>query len=224
MKGLVFTFNKRLKKEKIKSKKSTQSIDFKYLIKHYGSVFFFTFMLILGLAFGSIFYNKITDNALSKLDIFFVTNISERMENGFFGAFCASFASNFLFLLSAFLMGFALWGMAFLPFIILFKGFGVGISAGYLFTSFGFKGAIFYLVILLPGIFLFSMALVYQCATSLSLNKRLVKKLYSADSFSFKSPTMLYLQHSFKYLLISLFSAIIDMALWGLFGGLFNFS
>ena len=165
-----------------------------------------------------VLFNKISKPAFNKLDLFFVTNITDRINNGITTAFYASFASNFLFLFSAFLMGFSLWGIAFLPFIVLFKGFGIGVSAGYLFSNYGFKGVIFYLIILLPGIFLFSMALVYQSASSYCLEKRLIKKLYFRDESPFKSPTKLYLQHSFRYL-----SSVIDMALWGLFGGLFNF-
>lgn len=220
MKGLVFT----LKRRKPISKSSfRKSLNAKHFFKTYGIVLFFTLMLIIGLTLGSLFFKNIGESTLKKLDVFFVTNITDRLKNGYIGAFCASFASNFLFLLFAFLMGFSLWGMALLPVNVLFKGFGIGISAGFLFTNYSFKGIIFYLIILLPGIFLFSMALVYQSSLSFNLGKRLVYKLYSRDEFSFKSSTKIYLQRSFLYFLFTLFASVVDMSLWGLFGGLFKF-
>jgi len=111
----------------------------------------------------------------------------------------------------------------FLPFIVAFKGFGIGISAGYLFINYGFQGVLFYLVVLLPGIFLFSMALIYQSAVSFNLFKNLYKSLFSKQEYNFKIPVGKYLQHSLKYLLISLFAAVTDMVLWCVFSGMFNF-
>lgn len=221
MKGLVFTFN-RNKREKIRSVQP-KKFDFKYFFRRYGVVAFFTAMLIIGLTTGSVMCNKISSDTISRLDFFFTTNVADRLQNGAVGAFCAGFASNFMFFLASFLMGFSLWGVVLLPFIVAFKGFGIGISAGYLFINYGFQGVLFYLVVLLPGIFLFSMALIYQSAVSYNIFKNLYKSLFSKQEFNFRIPAGKYLQHSFKYLLMSLFSAVLDMVLWCVFSGLFNF-
>lgn len=221
MKGLVFTLS-RNKREKVRNFKRKR-IDIKYFFKRYSTVAFFTLMLIIGLTVGSLMCNKIDSNTLARLDFFFTTNISDRLENGAVGAFCAGFASNFLFLLTTFLMGFSLWGAVLLPFIVAFKGFGIGISAGYLLINYGFKGVLFYLAVLLPGIFLFSMALIYQSAVSFNLFKNLYKSLFSRQEYNFRIPAGKCLQHSLKYLLISLFAAVLDMVLWCVFSGMFNF-
>lgn len=220
MRGLVFTVNR---KKRIRDNYIHKKPDLKYFFKRYGAVAFFTAMLIIGLTAGSLMCNKFDNDTVARLDFFFTTNITERLKNGAFGAFCASFASDFLFLLLSFLMGFSLWGVALLPFIVGFKGFGIGISAGYLFINYGFKGMLFYLAVLLPGIFLFSMALIYQSACSYILFKKLYKSLLSKQELSFIAPMKIYFQQSFKYLLLTLFSAVIDMILWYVFAGLFNF-
>ena len=167
--------------------------------------------------------NVISSDTVSKLDFFFTTNIAQRFENGAAGAFCASFASNFVFFLASFLMGFSLWGVVLLPLIVAFKSFGVGISAGYLFMNYAFQGVWFYIAVLLPGIFLFSMALIYQSAFSYNIFKKLCKSLFSKQEHSFKTSAVLYMQQSFKYLLLTLFSAVLDMLLWCVFAGLFKF-
>lgn len=220
MRGLVFTFNR---KKKENTAKISHKPDIKYIFRRYGAVAFFTGMLVAGLTIGSVMCNKITAETVSKLDFFFITNITDRLKNGAIGAFYAGFASDFLFLLASFLMGLSLWGGVLLPFIVGFKGFGIGISAGYLFINHGFKGILFYLTVLLPGIFLFSMALIYQSACSYNISKKLYKSLFSSQVHSFKAPAKIYLQQSFRYLLLTVFSAVIDMVLWWVLTGLFNF-
>lgn len=220
MRGLVFTLNR---KNPIRDGYASQKADLKYFIKRYGSVAFFTAMLIAGLTIGSIMCNRINNDTIGRLDFFFTTNIAQRIDNGAQGAFCAGFASNFLFFLASFLMGFSLWGVTLLPFIVGFKGFGIGISAGYLFINYGFKGVVFYLAVLLPGIFIFSMALIYQSAYSCNLFKKLFKSLFAKQELNFSASVKIYLQQSFTNLLLTLFAAILDMVLWYIFAGLFNF-
>lgn len=221
MKGLVFTLNR--KSQIKKGKVSAIKPDFKYLTRRYGSVFFFTVMLVAGLTLGSAICKTISDDTISRLDFFFTTNIAQRLKNGMSGAFCASFASNFLFLLATFSMGFSMWGVALLPFIVMFKGFGIGVSASYLFINYGFQGVLFYIAVLLPGIFLFSMALIYQSSASYNIFKKLYKSLFSKQEYTFSAPAKIYLLQSFRYLLLTLFSAILDMVLWCVFAGLFKF-
>lgn len=232
MKGIVFSLGKnerkRSKPQKSSANKrfgiSSRKPDVKYLIKRYGSVAFFTAMLICGLMAGALISNSISKDTLLRLDFLFTTNLPDRLDGGAFTAFCASFASDFLFLLLAFLMGLCMWGIVALPFITFFKGFGIGVSAGYLFSTYGLTGAVFYLSVLLPGILVFSMVLVYMSSSSYNIFKRLCKSLFSKGDNYFSASLKIYFQKSFLYLLLSLFSALLDMILWCLFAGLFNFS
>lgn len=230
MKGIVFSFKNNKKKrakfplENGYSIKHRGDFNLKYFFKRYGVAVFFTLMLVLGITAGSIASKNISKEALNSLDLFFTTNISSRIENGGIGAFCGSFCSNFLFYLLTFLFGLSLWGIAFLPFLCFFKGFGIGVSAGYLFTSYGFTGVLFYLTILLPGIFLFSMVLVYMSTSSYNISGRILKFLFSKEDFSIISSFKIYFKKCLLYLLITFFSALLDMSLWYVFAGLFNFN
>lgn len=230
MKGIVFSFKNNIKKRDNFPKNSGYSIrhrgDFnlKYFFKRYGVVAFFTLMLVVGITVGSMTSKNMSKDTLNSLDLFFTTNISMRLQNGGLGAFCSSFCSDFLFYLSTFLFGLSLWGIVFLPFISFFKGFGIGVSAGYLFTTYGFTGVMFYLAILLPGIFLFSMVLVYMSSSSYNISKRMLKTLFSKEDISIISSFKIYFQKCLLYLLITFFSALLDMLLWYVFAGLFNFN
>jgi hypothetical protein len=226
MKGIVFALNKN--KPKGFTDKSRKRFfhfpDFKYLLRRYGAVAFFTAMLIFGLATGTVVSKDFTSDTLSKLDFLFTTNLPQRLTDGAVGAFCAGFASNFLFWLFAVLMGLSLWGIIFLPATVFVKGFGIGVSAGYLFTNYSVSGLVFYLAILLPGIFLFSMGLVYQCASSYNISKKLFKILFLKEEYSFKAPLKIFFKKSLVYLLCALLASVLDMALWFTFAGLFSFN
>lgn len=223
MKSVVFSLGKKKYNNRKNYLFPQPKIDFKYIFKRYGSVIFFTAVLIMGLTLGSIVSKSLDKATISRLDFLFTTNLPTRLKDGAIGAFLASFSSDFIFLILAFFMGLSLWGIVFLPILTLFKGFGIGISAGYLFSAYGIKGVLFYITILLPGIILFSLILVYQSSISLNISKRLCKSLFSGEDFPFSAPFKMYLQRSLVYLLGALLAAVLDMSLWFTFAGLFKF-
>lgn len=230
MKGIVFSFKKNDNKHRFNRKSKTnyktgyiRKIDFKYLFRRYGIFAFFTAILVAGLTTGTVLFQNFNSDIMSRLDFLFTTNLPQRLQNGAFGAFCASFASDFMFLLLAFLMGLSLWGIGLLPFIIFFKGFGIGVSAAYLFINYSVGGLIFYLTILLPGLFLFSMVLVYQSTNSYNISKKLIKNLFLKEEYSIKASLKIYLKKSLVYLIGTVLASFLDMALWFTFAGLFNF-
>lgn len=230
MKGIVFSFNKKNKNSSFKSKTKTdykreyiRKIDFKYLYRRYGILGFFTIVLVSGLTTGTILSQNFSSDVMLRLDFLFTTNLPQRLQNGAFGAFCAGFASDFIFLLLTFLMGLSLWGIGILPFIVFFKGFGIGVSAAYLLTNYSIGGLIFYLTIVLPGLFLFSMVLVYQSTNSYNISKKLIKNLFLKEEYSIRTPLKIYLKKSLVYLIGAVLASFLDMALWFTFAGLFNF-
>lgn len=119
------------------------------------NILFAVFMLTLfaGIAAGAFGGRDADKETLEKLDLIFLTNFSVRCSQGMINAFVASFASAFLFLLVIFLMGLSLWGGAVTALIPFIKGYGYGISIGYLYCAYGFMGILYNLLIILPGAF-----------------------------------------------------------------------
>lgn len=220
MKGITLALNKRPRK----ARKARKTVDVKYIARRYGAVIFFSLMLLCGLVFGCVLSGKMSDTTLKRLDILFTTNLPQRLSDGALGAFCASFGSDFLFLFAAFLLGLSLWGAAVIPLVAVFKGFGVGISAGYLISSYGLKGAVFYFTLLLPGIILFCVALVNQLASSYNIYVKMLTVLLKRNRYGFRDAFRLYLAQSLYCLLLAFGAAVIDVLLWCVFAGLFNFN
>ena len=166
MKGVVFSFNKsHFGRRGIK--RITVS-DIRYFFKRYGVRAMFVLLLFAGLATGSVYAENADTSMLESLDFLFTTNLDARLTQNFAGTFCACLASDFIFLISVYLLGFAPWGIPFMLFVMFFKGFGTGLTAGYLFISESLAGIGFYLLILLPGTFLFCIALVLFSSSALA--------------------------------------------------------
>lgn len=219
MQGIVFTYRKR--KSRNKTRQTYRKDGVKRFFRRWGGIIFFAVMFVLGLSVGCIMSSDLSDSTLKNLDFLFMTNMPERLSGGAINAFCAGFASDFLFLAAAFILGLSLWGVAALPFIAFFKGFGVGVSAGYLLTAYGFKGIVFYVTVLLPGIAVFAMALIYELNAALGIFRRLYLTLFGKAKRDFREPVRMYLKSSLKYLIITFAAAVVDAALWIGLAGLF---
>ncbi len=222
MKGLVFSLKKSGKRRAVN--RLTFS-DLRYFIKRYGVTTFFVILLFIGLAFGAVYARNASAEFLNSLDFLFTTNLDARLLQNFASTFCACFASNFIFLISLYLLGLTPWGIAFMPFLILLKGFGTGLTAGYLFIENSLSGVGFYLLILLPGTFLFCISLVLFSASAFYFSKRMFFYIISkeAPKTSLKNGVITYSSRFMSSLIMTFLASVIDTALWTLFAGGFKF-
>lgn len=224
MKSVVFSF----KKSNLSGGRNLKPFnlsDIRYFFKRYGIRVAFIILFLAGLTAGSVYADNADSQMLSSLDFLFTTNLDARLEQNTIGIFCACFASDFIFLLSVFLLGLAPWGIIFMPLVILFKGFGTGLTAGYLLITYSLKGAGFYLLVLLPGTFLFCLALVLLLSSAFSFSKHMLSSLISRNEP--KNPLRLgmldFCSRSVTALIMTFFSALLDSILWTFFAGVFNF-
>lgn len=223
MKGVVFSFKKSdfLRKGIIRLSFS----DIRYFFKRYGIRTLFVILLLFGLAGGSVYAQNADTEMLNSLDFLFTTNLDARLTQNAVGTFCACFASDFIFLITIYLLGLAPWGIPVMPLVILFKGFGTGLTAGYLFITNSFSGLGFYLLVLLPGTFLFCIALLLFTTSAFCFSKRMF--FYTVGKTLPKQPLrqgVIDLSSHFMTSLIMTFCAsLLDTVLWTLFAGAFNF-
>ncbi len=222
MKGIVLSFPGL---DKSKKPNRIGMSELRYYIKRYGVRAAFVFALLTGLACGAVYAVNSDIEMLKSLDFLFTTNLEARMSNGFLNTFCACFASDFIFLLTVFLLGFAPWGIPFAFAAALFKGFGTGITAGYLCVFGALSGAGFYLLILLPGTFLFCAALVMFSNHAFYFSKRLFLLLAGKYTLaqSLRSCVVSYCSRFLSALTATFFAAVLDTVLWTFFAGAFNF-
>lgn len=183
------------------------------LFRRLGTGGLFMGLMLVGLGVGSALSGRLGEAALKGLDLLFVTNLPDRLPGGAAGAFCASFGSNFLLFAAAFLTGLSIAGVALLPFIALFGGFGLGVSAGYLIGAYGFSGLLFYILVLLPGALVFGAALVTELSAAFRAWKGLLGALFS-ERLTFREPLRNYAAVSLRGLVLSLVGSAVDTLLW----------
>lgn len=224
MKGFIFSIKE--KTDLIRTGRfSLTTQDIKYYIKRYGIYILFISMLIVGLACGTVYAMSADKEMLASLDFLFFTNLDARLSQNVINTFCACFASDFMFLAVVFLLGLAPWGIPFLPLVSAFKGFGTGLTAAYLMITYSFKGAGFYLLVVLPGTFLFCLALVKLSASAFAISKQMFFSLigHSHQTNSLKNEVIDFCSRSVSALIMTFCSTLLDTALWCLFSGAFNF-
>ena len=187
---------------------------------------FLIFCLILfgGILYGSLSGASADRELLSRLDLIFQTNFTIRSAQGLFSSFAASFASSSLFIASIFLLGLSLWGGFLAVLMPLFKGFGYGLSVGYLYGAYHFKGVLYNLLVILPGAFLSS--LVISAASYFAFRSTLhtvIGLFRSASPFDFRSHLKTYCRLMLAMLALCALSALLDMLCSLCFSHFFSF-
>ena len=134
---------------------------------------FLGLFLIAGLILGVIFIRNADYSLLKTLDFVFFSNVKARSALPVLSIFVASLASSFLFLLFCFLCGLSIWGAFCVPLAPLFRGFGMGITAGYLYAAYGFQGFLFHLAVILPGAFICLIAILIASRESMLFSKKI---------------------------------------------------
>lgn len=126
------------------------------------ALYFFALCLLAGTALGTAASVSSGEQVLRRFDFLFQTSASLRISEPVYSLFFASFASSFLFLVLCFLCGLSMWGFLFVPAIVFFRGYGVGLTAGFLCYCYRWTGALFHLLVLLPGVVFISLALLFS--------------------------------------------------------------
>ncbi|MBS5344624.1 MAG: stage II sporulation protein M [Clostridium sp.] len=134
---------------------------------------FLGLFLITGLILGVIFIRNADYSLLKTLDFVFFSNVKARSALPVLSIFVASLASSFLFLLFCFLCGLSIWGAYCVPLAPLFRGFGMGITAGYLYAAYGFQGFLFHLAVILPGASICLIAILIASRESMLFSKKM---------------------------------------------------
>lgn len=129
-------------------------------------------LFLFGLFLGTLYIVNADASILNTLDYLFFSSIQTRTERAFFLIFASSAASSFLFLLASFLGGLTMWGSFLVPFLALLRGFGLGMTAGHVY-SFGASGIFYQILIVLPGAMFSSFAVLFAARESIRFSRQL---------------------------------------------------
>ena len=201
--------------------------DMLYFFKRYGFVCFLGLALVLGLFFGALSAADADEQMLNSLDFLFITNFKARISQSLFLTFAASLTSYFIFYIGQFLLGMCAWGTAVLPATTFLKGFGIGLCAGYLYGTYQLQGVGFYLLVMLPGAFFSSIAMLLQGKEAFSFSKSIFTALLPKRLKGKQSPPpnfTKYLVASSYILILAALAAALDVLTSLCFSGVFSFS
>ncbi len=219
MRGFVLRFPAIRRRKKYGEKSS----NVRGFFSRYGVVLLYIFSFGIGMVFGVVKAGNASGELLKSMDFLFTTNLSARLTHPMYMTFASSFASNFLFLFLTFLSGLTAWGFILIFGIPMFKGFGTGLSAGFLVINFGFRGVGFYILVMLLGLFVFSFALIVECTQAHVLSRRIIKLLIFPKEI--KEPVMVYVRdfliRSLYVLIMGAIASCVDMLLWSFFAKVF---
>lgn len=177
-------------------------------------------LFLAGMALGAVYARNAGSAVLDELDFLFAGNFRARSSGPAYSVFFASFASSFLFLFLCFLCGLSLWGSFFIPLIPAFRGFGLGLTSGYLYAVYGGKGVLFNLVVLLPGAFFCCLSILFAAREGIRFSRLVAGR---GELGVNGSQVRLYSLHYGAYLGLALLSALCDLFFSACFGGLFSF-
>lgn len=177
-------------------------------------------LMLSGMAAGALYSRNVGSESLLHLDFIFNSNIVSRASNTYISNFTASFASSFLFILACFLSGLSLWGVFIVPAVLFFRGFGLGLTSGYMVSVYGGMGVLFYLCVILPGAFVSCLAIIFASREGMHYSRFFAFHASEArQSFRMKW----YLMRFGGILGLCFLAALIDLTLSSLLGGLFSF-
>ncbi len=186
--------------------------------------FIFTFLLLCGIVAGALYGRNADAVTLERLDLIFLSNFSVRCTQGMFNSFAASFSSSFIFLTVIFLLGLSLWGCVLVPFIPVVKGFGYGLSIGYLYSTYSWMGILYNFLIILPGAFVCSAVISAAAQESFLSSKKIIAVFRpSAVTDDPRIHLKRYTLAMLWLLFLTALSAILDMILSLLFSWIFSF-
>lgn len=184
------------------------------------AIFLLSLILLTGMVFGSIYAKSAGISALNRLDFLFAGNFKARQTQPFLMIFTAAFASSFLFIFACFLCGLSMWGAFFIPFILAFRGFGLGLTSGYLYSAYCWKGILYNLAVILPGAFLCCLAILFASLEGVRYSRMLAtRNLGSAGGITIRN----YILRFGVILACAGAAALIDTLLSALLGGCFVF-
>jgi stage II sporulation protein M len=177
-------------------------------------------LLLAGMTVGAVVSRNAGFRSISRLDFLFAGNFKARLDQPFVTIFSASFASAFLFILACFLCGLSIWGAFLLPAIPFFRGFGLGLTSGFLYATYGWKGFLYNLSVILPGAFLCCIAILLATLEGMRYSRSLaLHKVYAPGG----KPIRTYITRFAGFLGFACVAAIVDTLMSALFGGFFSF-
>ncbi|MBR0423689.1 MAG: hypothetical protein IJJ04_03555 [Clostridia bacterium] len=192
--------------------------------KNNKSIIAMVILLILGMVLGSLSVHEINLDILHKIDFLFLNNFKEIIDKPGLDVFISSLSNLFFIILLLEFSALSFWGSGLIPLIIFFRGFSIGLTTGYLYLIYGLKGIAFYILIMLPGMFIALLSIILFSAEAFKFSVKFAKTLFPhANNQNLFSCFLFHLKNSKFSLALLPISAIVDTCFVAMFSRFFEF-
>ena len=176
---------------------------------------------LVALLYGSVLMSQADQTLQDKLSFLTQEYISNRGEQSIISTFLSSLSTNGLYLGAAFLLGFFALGQPFSMFIMLFRGFGLGLAMGNIYTHHQAEGVLYCMVFIVPAAVLFTFVLVAALKDSIQFSNLFLASIFPRLGTAASGETLKFYcaKYAFYLLLILLISAF-DAAINFLFSSI----
>lgn len=190
-------------------------------LKENSSIIAFTVLFTISLFSGCLFFSTEKSKVIS--DLLFNFCISQKFNHSFIWIFIVTALFEAVFLISLYLFGTSLIGVAFIPSVIVLKGFFIGILLSYLYVNFKLQAIAYNLIIIIPAACISTLALIYGACNTLNLSYTLGKILISEGQSDNKPNLKRIVLQFFALLAITFLSALIQSVMFVAFIKFFEF-
>lgn len=146
-----------------------------------------------------------------------------RNVTGFSAVFLKSASVNLAFIASSVFLGFSLIGSPLIYCIVFIKGMGTGALCGFLYFKYGFSGVGYAALTVFPSLVISFFALMMSCKDSAEYSLNAYEKAIRGRGHFENGETRVYLTRQLIYIIIAVFSSVIDSLFALLFSRFFHF-
>lgn len=189
------------------------------VLKEYYRLVLLISLFIAGMLIGAFTFKHGGGDVSSLLTDMVIKHSAERTSQAAFATFINSLLVNCAFVGIAFTMGMCCIGTPFIGLLPLIKGLGLGVVAGYFYNN-DVAGVLYYLLIILPGAVISTVALIISCGESIRMSSEMLQIMSQKKSAS-PDGIKVYMSRYTIILALILISSVIDMFLTKAFSFLF---
>lgn len=189
-------------------------------LKFIGNVTFFTaknktlicssVFLIIGLILGVVGFKKF-DLIFDFLKKYIEDFILTRNNAKFFDIFIDSFLESFGFIFLLFYFGTSMFGVVFIPFLIVLRGYLYGATAAFLYWEYSINGVALNAILILPAAIFFIIAFLLSSCEAFKFSFTLANQTFSLSEY--KNLSLYFKNYCYKHLLfiiLLVISAVTD--------------
>lgn len=177
----------------------------------------FYFFVVFSFSVGVLLSRRSNQN-LNDYIAYLFNNYYGATENyGFFTVFFNSFFGWMIYAVLLFVSGVSALGYIFVPVLLFFKIMGYGLISGYLYSGFGLNGISFYLLTIVPGLFICLFCFCFAAKESFAFSRmffKTIKKESKPTKFhnDFKLFSLRYLIFAAVLIVANLLDAVTGVA------------